>query len=320
MSPYRSEILDAVARQRNRPARLLHAYGLALLIFGAGVLLRVVLDNLVPGQLPFITFFPAVLLATFYGGLGAGLLVLVLSAFVGTYWADPTGGSSTVYYVFKFLLFVVLAGLSVIPVHFLMQALARLKQQDDQLGVINRELKHRIKNLFSIANSVCQQTIKSGKPLDEMPNAISGRLLAIASAQDLLSATALSGAQVDELVGALVATLAPDPTRLKAEGAAVTLSAQATTPFALILHELGTNALKYGAWSHDTGHVKTSWEVRQEILYFQWREHDGPAIAPPLHAGLGSTLIKNSLPGAIVSHDLKADGLECTIQLPLENE
>lgn len=149
-----------------------------------------------------------------------------------------------------------------------------------------------------------------------MPNAISGRLLAIASAQDLLSATALSGAKVDELVGALVATLAPDASRLKAEGAIVTLSPQATTPFALILHELGTNFLKYGAWSHDSGHVKDSWEVRQEILYFQWREHDGPAIAPALRAGLGTILIKNSLPGATVSHDLKADGLECTIQLP----
>ena len=97
-------------------------------------------------------------------------------------------------------------------------------------------------------------------------------------------------------------------------------SAQATTPFALILHELGTNALKYGAWSHDTGYVRTSWEARQEVLYFLWREHDGPAIAPPLHEGLGSTLIKNSLPGAVVSHDLKADGLECKIALPLENE
>ena len=320
MSPYRSEILDAVARRRNRPAKLLHDYGLALLIFGAGVLLRLLIDDLVPGQLPFITFFPAVLLATFYGGLGPGLVVLVLSAVVGTYWADPSGGSSTVYYAFTFLLFVVLAGINVILVHFLMQALARLKQQDDQLGVINRELKHRIKNLFSIANSVCQQTIRSGKPLDEMPNAISGRLLAIASAQDLLSATASTGAQVDDLVGALVATLAPDPARLKTEGASVTLSAQATTPFALILHELGTNALKYGAWSHDNGYVRTSWEVRREILHFRWREHDGPAIAPPLRQGLGTTLIKNSLPGAIVSHDLKADGLERTIELPLENE
>lgn len=78
VSPYRSEILDAVARRRNRPAKLLHDYGLALLIFGAGVLLGVFLHDVVPRQFPFITFFPAVLLATFYGGLGPGLLVLVL--------------------------------------------------------------------------------------------------------------------------------------------------------------------------------------------------------------------------------------------------
>lgn len=223
MNPYRSEIVDALARKRSQPAQLLHDYGLAVLIFSAAALLRFLLDQAVPGQLPFITFFPAVLLATFYCGLGPGIVVLVLSAFAGTYWADPTGASSASYYIFAFLLFLALAGINLVLVHVLMQALARLKQQDDQLGVINRELKHRIKNLFSIANSVCLQTIRSGKSIEDMPNSISGRLLTIASAQDLLSATVSSGAQVDELVDALVATLAPDPSRLRADGTAVTL-------------------------------------------------------------------------------------------------
>lgn len=320
VSPYRSEILDAASRKRSRPVRFIRDYGLALLIFAAAILLGLLLDYVVAGRLPFITFFPAVLLATYYCGLGPGVLVLLLSALAGTLWADPSGAGSVAFYAVAFVLFVALAGVNLALVHVLMRALSRLKQQDDQLSVINRELKHRIKNLFSIANSVCQQTIKSGTPLEEMPNAISGRLLAIASAQDLLSATALSGAGVEQLVHALVATLAPDPSRIQTEGEIVTLSAQATTPFALILHELGTNALKYGAWSGDSGLVKASWVVERETLHFRWREHDGPTIAPPLRQGLGTTLIKNSLPGAIVSHDLKADGLECKIQLPLENE
>lgn len=92
--------------------------------------------------------------STFYCGLCPGLVVLILSAVTGTYWADPSGGSPTAYYLFAFLPFLALAGINVALVHSLMQALARLKQQDEQLGVINRELKHRIKNLFSIANCV----------------------------------------------------------------------------------------------------------------------------------------------------------------------
>ena len=123
------------------------------------------------------------------------------------------------------------------------------------------------------------------------------------------------GADLRELVTSLVDTLAPSPSRLRSTGAAIHLSADATTPFALILHELATNALKYGAWSQASGLVDISWKVQGNDLLFRWREHDGPAIAPPLREGLGSSLIKTSLPGATVTHDLKADGLECQIQL-----
>ena len=310
-------IVDA-ASQRGGREKALRAYGLALLIVGAAVGARLLLDFVIPGALPFITFFPAVLLITFLCGVRPGILSLVLTAFLGLYWADPSGQNTVVFYGVAFLLYVSFAGSCLWLVHSLVDALARLKRQDEQLGVINRELKHRIKNLFSIANSVCLQTLRSGKALDEMAGTISGRLSAIAAAQDLLSVTAKDGAEVGELVGALVVTLMPDPLRLQAEGDRVTLSPQVTTPFALILHELGTNALKYGAWSHDKGIVHASWTLREATLHFRWREHDGPAIAPPVHEGLGRTLIKNSLPGAVVSHNLKADGLECTIELPLE--
>lgn len=65
-----------------------------------------------------------------------------------------------------------------------------------------------------------------------------------------------------------------------------------------------------------TGHL-TSWTTEGAALNFRWREQDGPVLAPPIREGLGSTLIRNSLPGATVTHDLKADGLECEISLPL---
>jgi len=308
-------IVDVASRgDREHPVR---AYGLALLIVAAAIGGRLLLDFVIPDALPFITFFPAVLLITFLCGVRPGILGLGVTALLGTYWADPSGQNSVVFYGVAFLLYVSFAGSCLWLVHSLVEALARLKRQDEQLAVINRELKHRIKNLFSIANSVCLQTLRSGKALEEMPNTISGRLSAIAAAQDLLSVTAQDGAEVGELVQALVVTLTPDPSRLEAAGDRVTLSAQVTTPFALILHELGTNALKYGAWHDDKGIVKTSWTLREATLHFRWREHDGPAISPPMHEGLGRTLIKNSLPGAIVSHDLKADGLECTIELPV---
>jgi two-component system CheB/CheR fusion protein len=151
-----------------------------------------------------------------------------------------------------------------------------------------------------------------------MSQSVSGRLMAIAAAQDLLTATAEDGADLHALTVALVTTLAPNPSRLKIDGPPTRLPADSATPFALVLHELATNALKYGAWSSDSGVVKVVWTKESAVLLFVWREHDGPAIAPPAREGLGRTLISRSLPGATVTHDLKADGLECRINLPLD--
>ena len=109
----------------------------------------------------------------------------------------------------------------------------------------------------------------------------------------------------------------PNSTRLNVEGEAVKLPTDATTPFAQILHELATNALKYGAWHSPHGFVSVRWHVESGQLHFEWREHDGLEIAPPLRHGLGTALIKSGLPNAKVEHEIKADGVQCRIRLVL---
>jgi two-component sensor histidine kinase len=291
-------------------------YAYALAIFALAVIARALIDFVVPGRLPFITFFPAVFLAAYYLGR-VPLLVLVLSTLVGTAWADPTGESPIAFYIASALLFLVIAGMIVFFVDALKAAHEKLRRQDQQLEMVNRELKHRIKNLFAIADSVCQQTIRAGGSAKEMSRAVSGRILAIASAQDLLSTTATKGAELDELVQKLVSSVAPSPSRIRVEGEPFRLSVDTTTPFALILNELATNALKYGAWTRDNGWIHIQWTTNSELLRFRWREHDGPVLAPPVREGLGRKLIKSSLPGARVEHSFKPDGLECEIDLPL---
>jgi two-component sensor histidine kinase len=276
----------------------------------------VLLDQIIPDQLPFVTFFRAVILAAFFYGLAPAILVTGLSGIVSTFWSDPTGASPHIFYATAFLLFTTLSGVNVALVHYLRMALARIKTHEERLAFINRELQHRIKNLFSVTTSICRQTITSGRPVEEMMDRVTGRIMTIAAAQDLLSPTEAKGAELTSLIKSLVATLAPTPTRLEMEGPPTLLPAESTTPFALILHELTTNALKYGAWSVEAGKVSVKWRQEPAELVFCWREHDGPAIAPPLREGLGSSLIKSSLPGAKVAHDLKADGLACEIRLP----
>ncbi len=201
-------------------------FGLALLIFAASVLLRIAVDEVIPERLPFITFFPAVALATLLCGLWPAVLVLLLSAVVGVWWGQPSEGSLVAFRFWAILLFLITGGGVVGLVHYLTILLHRLNRQDEQLALINRELKHRIKNLFSITNSICQQTIKSGAPVEQMAKAASGRILAIASAQDLLSATASEGADLRSLVDALVTPVAPDSSRLEISGISARLPAE----------------------------------------------------------------------------------------------
>ena len=293
-------------------------YARAFLIFAVAVLARVALDRIIPGRLPFVTFFPAVVLAAYWCGLWPSIIVLLLSGLVGTAWVEsPPGSTELVVRVVSLLLFLSLGGLNIYLVQSLKVANDQSSQHEAQLELINRELKHRIKNLFTIASSICQQTIKSGRSPQEMIRSVSGRIHAVASAQELLSVTSSSGADLIELIEALVRTVTPEPSRLQVSGTSVRLPPEATTPFALILHELGTNAIKYGAWSGDTGTVVVSSTVEGARLFFEWREIDGPAIAPEMREGLGSALIKSGLPTATVAHDLTPTGLHCRITLPL---
>jgi two-component sensor histidine kinase len=292
-------------------------YTLALTIVIVAIIFRIGLDELVPGRFILASFLPAVLLAAYFCGLGPSMLALVLASSAAAIWiAPPPDANPAIFYGVGFSLCVAVGSLVVYLVHGLRVANQTSRQHEEQLALINRELKHRIKNLFSIAGAICQQTIKSGASSEQMAKAVAGRLSAVANAQDLLSATSNNGAGLIELTEALVRTVAPDPSKLRVSGGPINLPAEATTPFALILHELATNALKYGAWSH-YGSVAVTWEVKNGDLLFEWREHDGPAVAPPVREGLGSALIKNGLPTATVHHEVKPDGLRCRICLPL---
>lgn len=297
-----------------------HSYAIAALIFAAALLARIALDAVLPGQLPFITFFPAVLIAAYFCGVGPGVMVLIVGGLAGTTWVQALASDGLARGL-SLLLFVGLSGVCLALTHHLLQANEKLRAHDAQLELINRELKHRIKNLFSITNSICLQTINSGGPVEQMTRSVTGRIFALAAAQDFLGVSAQKGVDVSDLVNALVKTLAPHPARLSVSGEGVEIPAEAATPFALILHELGTNALKYGAWAAETGRVSIEWVVehpgRERQLSFEWREHDLLHVSPPVREGLGRKLILKGLPNARVTHDLKSDGLRCRIELPL---
>jgi two-component system CheB/CheR fusion protein len=149
-----------------------------------------------------------------------------------------------------------------------------------------------------------------------------GRLEALASAHTLLSESSWEGADLAELVRKLLAPYAADgQARYHLEGGAVVLSPELATPFGLVLHELATNATKYGSLSRVGGTILITWSVEprndQRFLEFLWEEHGGPPVVQPVERGLGSALIEGAVPNATVRRQFHTDGLVCAIRVPV---
>jgi hypothetical protein len=158
-----------------------------------------------------------VILAAFFCGLWPSVVVLVLSAVAGTPWL-PEHELTTGWRIASFFAFIAFAGLDVVVLHLLLQSLVRMKHQEHQLNLLNKELGHRLQNLFTIANAVVAQTIRTGGPPDELASRISGRLNAIASAQDIFTQGTRHGVEVGPLIDAVVHPFCPAPGRLKVSG------------------------------------------------------------------------------------------------------
>jgi hypothetical protein len=144
------------------------AWGTAL--FAGAVVARILLDQVIPERLPFISFFPAALLAPLLCGRSASIALLLAAAAAGAYWGDPPdGGSDLPFRILSGSLFIVTGGPMMALVFHLLSLQDRLKRQDAQLSLINRELKHRLKNLLTVASSICAQTVKSGFRAKSLP-------------------------------------------------------------------------------------------------------------------------------------------------------
>src|SRR5262249_42189477 len=140
----------------------------------------------------------------------------------------------------------------------------------------------------------------------------------LSKSHDLLMQNEWKSVKLDALASEQLASFKQ---RVSMAGPAVELPADIATPLGLILHELATNAVKYGALSKSNGSVDLRWETMgtdgQRQLRIVWTERDGPEVSDPTKRGLGRYLLENGLPGAQVSTEFRRSGLACSIQLSL---
>ncbi|MBV9826551.1 MAG: PAS domain-containing protein [Alphaproteobacteria bacterium] len=199
------------------------------------------------------------------------------------------------------------------------------KKWEERRGLLLGELSHRVTNTLTVVQSMARQTLQTAKSNDEFVELFEGRLGALAHAHNLLIAAHWQGTEFGKLArGHLAAYISGDPPQLRLEGDPVILTPDFATPFGLVLHELATNAAKYGAFSTARGYVLLSWSVDAKdgsrLLRVTWREHGGPPVKAPVKTGFGGSLIERSLPGASVHREFFVEGLVCTIELELPAE
>jgi PAS domain S-box-containing protein len=198
------------------------------------------------------------------------------------------------------------------------------RRADEQRRTLIGELNHRVKNMMATVQAVAAQTLSSAATIDDAREAFSARLIALAKAHDALTRENWEGADIANVVKATVEPYSGGQNRFTIDGPSVRLQPGAALSFSMAVHELCTNAAKYGALSTPDGRVGIGWRLvgqreRQE-LHLRWTEQGGPPVTESKRKGFGSRLIERGLAmelGGEVTVSYDPSGVVCTIRAPL---
>lgn len=198
-------------------------------------------------------------------------------------------------------------------------------EAEDRIHFVMRELAHRTKNLLSVIQAMLRQTARQSATLQEFQTSVSGRLQGLARSIDLLTAENWTQVSMTQLVTGHLETFIDTSERLEISGQDFALKPEAVQNVGMALHELATNAVKYGAWSTHNGKVLIDWaetpgaDGGDNRITIRWREVGGPLVRAPESKGFGTTVIDRQLTaafGARVDLDYAEDGLRWTLDAP----
>ena len=195
------------------------------------------------------------------------------------------------------------------------------KRHEQHQRLLLHELNHRVKNTLVTVQSMAMQSFRAGVDPELARAQFEGRLMALSRAHDILTRESWGRAPLAEIVREAIAPYRDQHhDRLHAAGPPVWLPPRAALAFAMVLHELGTNAVKYGALSNQDGQIDIRWRVDGR-LRLTWSESGGPPVEPPTGRGFGSRLIERGLRheiGGRVALEFAREGVVCTIEVPLD--
>ncbi|MCB2059511.1 MAG: CHASE domain-containing protein [Novosphingobium sp.] len=202
------------------------------------------------------------------------------------------------------------------------QVLEWLQRQSAIRNSLTRELNHRVKNTLANVLSIVSLTRRRSKDIDEFAENLTGRIRALSATHDLLSQSNWTDALLGEVISnELAPYLQGSEQHVEMSGPQVRLAPNDAMSLGLAIHELATNAAKYGALSCDEGRIVVEWQMLSpELVEVSWREEGGPPVSPPSRRGFGRDLIEK-----VVAHELQSQvdlqfnpgGVECTLRVPV---
>ena len=309
------------------PPNLAWRLSLALLFVGMPTLLRMAIDPVITGT-SFVTYYPFVLAAALVIGRNAAAGVMLADALLANFlFMEPryelfAKAGDTIGVMF----FLVSCSMTIALVDTLRRTFIDVEASSQreaglnaELRHLNSELQHRIKNTLTVVQALATQTFRGTAGSEEAVRAFRGRLHALAEANEVLVSGKWEQCQLPDLV---IRALAPfnGHGAVRIAGPVCSLPEQACVPLVLALHELGTNATKYGALSALNGSIDVCWTIRsahgddaaQEIV-LEWTESGGPPVETPDRRGLGSKLIAPQSGIDDATLDFRPQGVACRL-------
>lgn len=194
------------------------------------------------------------------------------------------------------------------------------KLAEERQHLLLTELNHRVKNTLAVVQGLAHQTFKPDAVPPEMIRLFEGRLGALARAHDLLMKQTWESTPIGDVIHAALTPFQTAEQRIELGGAPILLTPAATVNIALAMHELATNAAKYGALANRTGSIAINWDVADGTLHLVWREQGGPPVVAPQKRGFGTRLLEGAIArdfGGTVAIAFEPAGVVCTIDAPL---
>jgi two-component system CheB/CheR fusion protein len=203
-----------------------------------------------------------------------------------------------------------------------------ITRAEERQRLLLAELQHRVRNTLGVVRSIARRSAETSLTVEDYASHLDGRLNAFARTQAMVTRDPESGVDLEFLVAEeLAAYNARDGEQLQIDGPAIRLRSKAAETLALALHELATNALKYGALSQPSGRIDVTWQIDKggnpDELIFEWRERGGPQVALPQRKGFGTEMLERTLAfefKARTSLIFDVSGVHCTITMPLTRQ